>query len=187
MSNRQSNALLLRVHAAQLTTYCSSEILFSDLLLPFLGSFIPVCFWGAVIFQCPFFRVQCRKQVNAVLVHTDPFALGLLGKLLVQTFRQAEFELPRIFFRIIWFGNRNIVLDRGFKPFAFSVKSVCAHSFNRFAASNTTAFNSANRTFLDSKQIFLAVYPIVTFKSSFLLLYIILRCHIWCQAVLKNF
>ncbi len=35
--------------------------------MPFLGSFIPVCFLGAVIFQCPFFGDQCHG-IRTVLV-----------------------------------------------------------------------------------------------------------------------
>ena len=48
---------------------------------------------GSVLWAS-FKRVVLRKQVNAVLVHTDPFALGLLGVLNRERTVQTAIDYP---------------------------------------------------------------------------------------------
>ena len=66
-------------------------------------------------------RIIFRQQIQAILIHTDPFGFGMFSQSFVQTFRNPQFELTRISVCALGFGDFQAFLDSRLKPRSFGI------------------------------------------------------------------
>ena len=83
-------------------------------------------------------RIVFRQQIQAILIHTDPFGFGMFSQSFVQTFRNPQFELTRISVCAFGFGDFQAFLDSRLEPCSFGIFKICYSGFHRLSASYTS-------------------------------------------------
>ena len=82
-------------------------------------------------------RSLLAQKIDTILVHADPFALGLKGELTVERLRDPELELPRICLIGLGLRDRITILDRGGEPGPLGVLGRGERPFQRISAGKT--------------------------------------------------